>query len=457
MTAEPTWSERWCGAGNEPPQEIVTTVRLLRARPGFVGAIAAGNFILLRLAQFPTRRFVLLLAVSALPLAVGVYNALQIQTPRHNRASLWRSLIASDIFGPLLVALTGGLLSPFVPFLLANVIIMVVLWRRRQAVRWLLAGLAVVLLGLFLAPSSITGPRIPSPYFEIMTALNLASALYFAAEIVLAVSEGFLSARRTLLTVRERMVESAVQRMRSLEQVGSKVAHELKNPLAAVKSLLQVEDQALGGAERGDPSGRPDVERSRRRLEVMAREVARMEAVLRDYLSFARPLEDLRIGSVDLAEVAESVSVLLEGRAAAAGIDLQRTGESVRTGGDARRLEEALLNIASNAIEATAAGGRVTITTERRHEGAAIVVTDTGKGMTAAIVDKLGTPFFTTRREGTGLGVVLARAALAQHGGRLDYESRPGEGTTATLALPDRMRTAGAIEEGMIYGPPPTS
>jgi signal transduction histidine kinase len=186
----------------------------------------------------------------------------------------------------------------------------------------------------------------------------------------------------------------------------------------------------------------------------MAREVARMEAVLRDYLSFSRPLEDLRVGAVDLRELAESVVVLLEGRAAAGGVRIERAGESVRMGGDPRRLEEALLNIATNAIEATPTGGRVTIRTERRDGGAAIVVEDTGKGMSASVLEKVGTPFFTTRREGTGLGVVLARAALAQHGGRLDYASRPGEGTTVTLTLPDRLRTAGAIEAGMIHGPP---
>jgi signal transduction histidine kinase len=175
--------------------------------------------------------------------------------------------------------------------------------------------------------------------------------------------------------------------------------------------------------------------------------------VLRDYLSFSRPLEDLRVGPVDLAEIADVVTLLLESRAAAAGVRLERMGQGVRIGGDARRLEEALLNVAANAIEATPAGGAVTIRSEHRDGWAVIVVEDTGKGMSAAILGKVGTPFFTTRREGTGLGVALARAALAQHGGRRDYASRPGEGTTVTLALPDRLRTAGAGDGGMVHGP----
>lgn len=438
VSTEATWSERWCGAGTEPRHELMASVRLLRARPWVMALSAAANFVLLRLAQFPTRRFVLLLAISALPLALAIFNGVQAQTPRNTRAGLWRSLFANDIFVPAVVTVTGGLRSPFMPVLLVNVIVMVVLWRRRQAVRGLLIGFAAITALLAIAPGVVTGPLVPRPYFEVMTALNVVSALYLGVQIMSGVSDGFVSARQSLSTVRERVVDATVQRMRSLEQVGSKVAHELKNPLAAVKSLLQLEGEAIAAGRDGAAS-RPDVERSRKRLEVMSREVERMEVVLRDYLSFSRPLEDLRVGALDLAEVADAVVLLLEGRAAAAGVRLQRTGEGVRMGGDARRLEEALLNVAANAIEATAAGGAVTIHTEHRDGRAAILVQDTGKGMSAAILEKVGTPFFTTRREGTGLGVALARAALAQHGGRLEYASRPGEGTIVTLALPDRV------------------
>ena len=453
MAPEATWAERWCGAGDRPPLELIGSVNVLRRRLWVAAVTAVVNFVLLRLAGFPTRRFVLLLAISALPLAIAIYNAAQAQTPSHARASLWRSLFANEVFGPAVITVTGGLHSPFLPFLLTDVIIMVVLWRRQRAVRTLLVGFAAVTCVLALVPDSVTGPMISRPYFEITTGFNLVGSVYIAAELVLGVSDGFLSARQSLSTARERVVDSAVQRMRSLEQVGSKVAHELNNPLAAIKSLLHLEEQALTAEGTAEPP-HPDVDRTRRRLDVMARDVARMEAVLRDYLSFSRPLEDLRVGAVNLADIAESVAVLLEGRAAAAGIHLERAGESVQMGGDARRLEEALLNIAANAIEATPLGGTVTITTERRKSGAAILVKDTGEGMSVSMLEKVGTPFFTTRPEGTGLGVVLARAALAQHGGRLEFASRPGEGTTVTLSLPDQLRTAGAIEAGMIHGPP---
>jgi signal transduction histidine kinase len=448
MNAEPSLFERWCGAGSEPHHELLSAVRILRRRPWVMGVTATASFILLRLAGFPVRRFVILLAIFALPLTLAVLNAMQSDTPRGGREKLWRSLFATDVFSPAFVLATGGLRSPFLPILLANVIVMVMLWRKRRSVTKLLIGFAILTGLLALVPSQITGPPIPSPYFELLTALNLVSALYMTVQVVVAVSEGFMSARRSLLSVRERMIEAAEQRVRSLEQVGSKVAHELKNPLAAIKSLLQLEAKPFTDAASPDPLSVVDFQRSRRRLEVMASEVVRMEAILRDYLSFSRPLEDLRLGSVDLAAVADTVVLLLEGRTAAADVRLTRSGEPNVMAGDARRLEEALLNIATNAVEATPAGGSVTIRTEQRACEAVIVVADTGKGMTPLILEKVGTPFFTTRKDGTGLGVVLARAVLAQHGGRLEYESRPGEGTTVTLTLPDRSRMAAVSARG---------
>ena len=441
MTTKASWFGRWCGAGSYPQDEELTALRIIRQRPWFMSVTAIASVVLLRLSGFEGRRFTVLLAIAALPLVIAFVNAFQPRTVSNIREGLWRSLFATDLFIPILVVVTGGLRSPLLPILLANVIITLALWRQIPSARLLLGGFVLITLLLVAAPAWITGPPIASPYFEVMMAINLIAALHFAAQITLGLSERFFFAKRTLHSVREQMLEASAQRVRSLEQVGSKVAHELKNPLAAIKSLLQLEQDAAGD------------ERSRRRFEVMTREAGKMEAVLRDYLTFARPLEDLRVGAVDLAAVAANVVVLLEGRAATAGVRLTREGGAVPMGADARRLEEALLNLASNAIEATPAGGAVTIRTERHAGSGVIVVRDTGSGMSEAVLEKVGTPFFTTRREGTGLGVVLARAALAQHGGRLDFVSRPGEGTTATLTLPDCVRTSGAICGGQIYGP----
>jgi signal transduction histidine kinase len=187
----------------------------------------------------------------------------------------------------------------------------------------------------------------------------------------------------------------------------------------------------------------------------MTREVARMEGIMRDYLSFSRPLEDLRLASVDLATVADNVVALLEGRAAASGVTIERKGRSVMLAGDGRRLEEAVLNLAANALEATPRGGRVYLEIDRQEACSVLRVRDTGRGMTAAVLEKLGTPFFTTRPEGTGLGVVLARSVITQHGGQLEWKSTPGAGTTATVVFPPTLPSAGAIAPGAVHGPSP--
>ena len=133
--------------------------------------------------------------------------------------------------------------------------------------------------------------------------------------------------------------------------------------------------------------------------------------------------------------------ITLEARAATRSARLAREGECGVVRGDRRRLKEALLNLVANAIEAGAGAGpsghRVTVRLARQADGAAsVIVEDTGRGMSARDLEKIGTPFFTSREGGTGLGVVLARGVIQQHGGELAYESQEGKGTRARVRLP---------------------
>ena len=99
-------------------------------------------------------------------------------------------------------------------------------------------------------------------------------------------------------------------------------------------------------------------------------------------------------------------------------------------------------DLVANAIEATPPGGEVVVEVRPSAGRAEIMVRDTGRGMPPETLRRLGTPFFSTREGGTGLGVVLARSAIALHGGSLDYESEPGRGTTARATLPSRAEAA---------------
>ncbi|ABS27175.1 HAMP domain-containing sensor histidine kinase [Anaeromyxobacter sp. Fw109-5] len=221
----------------------------------------------------------------------------------------------------------------------------------------------------------------------------------------------------------------ALTRARDLEQLGAKVAHELKNPLTAVKALLQ-----LGLRNPAEAA-------SHERLALVEREVARMLEILQRYLACYRPLEELEPTPVALGPLAADTLLALSARAADAGVRLSTRGDATAEA-DPRRLREALQNLVSNGIEATPRGGEVVVEVLARADGAEIVVRDTGRGMAPDTLRRLGTPFFSTREDGTGLGVVLARAAIARHGGTLRYESAPGKGTTARATLPTRARAA---------------
>src|SRR5262249_38315714 len=141
--------------------------------------------------------------------------------------------------------------------------------------------------------------------------------------------------------LREERVSEAIAQLRRLQSVGAKVAHELKNPLASIKGLCQLVART------------PESERTQERLAVLGSEISRMEAILAEYLSFSRPLEDLKPEQLDMTVLARDVIDVLAGRADQAGVTLELEGAAANVQGDPRRLKEAFINLVSNAIEAT--------------------------------------------------------------------------------------------------------
>lgn len=216
---------------------------------------------------------------------------------------------------------------------------------------------------------------------------------------------------------------------RVLEPAGLDVVHELKNPLAAVKALVQL--GLRNPAERA----------SHERLAVLEKEVARMQHIVQSYLSSGRPLQEMVPAPVHLRALVAEALLALSARAAAARVRLSSSGDAC-VDGDPRRLQEALVNLVANAIEATPPGGEVVVEVRPGTDHVDVRVRDTGRGISPEALRRLGTPFFTTREEGTGLGVALASSVLALHGGTLRYESEAGRGTTATATLPSSVRAA---------------
>jgi len=336
-----------------------------------------------------------------------------------------RSLLQEVHFAFLIgaVACTGGLHSPLLVILITVTPALVLSggWSRRSRIQVLVICAAALVMAL--APDAWFGPAIPPRSFAAVAALGLGAGALLLTHYVGFLASTLEEAVWDTLDAREQFAAQALARSRELEQLGARLSHELKNPLAAIKALAQIWTRAAQDPE------------EREQLGTIVSEAERMRHVLEEYLSFSRPLEKLRLQEVSLGKLARDVVAVLAGRADEARVAMRAEGDA-GTAADPRRLKEALLNLVANALEATPPGGRVDVTVSAENGVARITVADSGAGMPPDVLNRIGTAFFTTRESGTGLGVLLARSVLTQHGGSLRYESAPGVGTTAIATLP---------------------
>jgi signal transduction histidine kinase len=332
------------------------------------------------------------------------------------------------------VAITGGIASPMLALIPAPLLVGWTMFGSSREGVVLGALVPVTLAAILAVPASWTAVVLDRTGYAMLATWTTLLSVWMIGRRM---GRQFSSHREiwsSLDLVRNGALSDAESRRRGLESMSTKLAHELKNPLAAIKSLVQLE--LRGSLD----------EKTQRRLDVVYAEAGRMESILRDYLSFDRPSDAMRVAKLDLAELMAEIEALLKGRAEAAGVELSSSGHGGTVLADPRLLKEAIVNVASNALEATPRGGTVDLTYHVGSMGASIVVRDTGLGMTPEVRNRIGTPFFTTRDGGTGLGVVIARSAIAQHRGSLVYKSILGVGTIATIALPrDPRLAAGAV------------
>ena len=337
----------------------------------------------------------------------------------------------------VMVGLSGGLRSPFLVATIGPLSSMLVVygWSRetKTAMRIVFVGAA----SLILLPTSWLGPSVPEPYFSQLAGLALFSIAFFQTAYLIAMTRALNESHSRIDRAREQMAQEALARARELEHLSAQLSHELKNPLGAIKALVQL--------ARRDACD----DQSRERLEVAENEVERMNSILQEYLSFSRPLDKLRRERCSLGALADEVLGIVGAQAATAGVAIRRAGEAL-VEVDTRRLREALFNLVTNALDATASGGKVEVRIAQRDGEAQVEVRDSGRGMPPEVLERVGTPFFTTREQGTGLGVAMARAAFTQHGGSLEYRSEEGRGTVVVGVLPLQQKrvTLGAASAG---------
>jgi len=225
-----------------------------------------------------------------------------------------------------------------------------------------------------------------------------------------------------------RQMEEAVRRADRLAVVGglaAGLAHEIRNPLASMCGSIEV----LGAAPGLD-------EQERRLMQVVRSEAERLEALVREFLSFARPLSPA-IEALDGARAVADTVELFRAEVAERGIELRARAESpVWVHADPGQFRQVLWNLLGNAADATPPGGRVDVQMVSQGGQGVLEVKDTGHGIADEDVDRIFDPFFTTKERGTGLGLAIVHRIIEAHGGNLSVRSQLGRGTTFRVALP---------------------
>jgi signal transduction histidine kinase len=220
------------------------------------------------------------------------------------------------------------------------------------------------------------------------------------------------------------------ERLAALGDVAAAFAHEVRNPLNAVSMGLQ--------RLRGEFAAEPAAEYTRF-VDLIQGEVGRLNAIVEQFIALARPLP---LAPAPLApdDLLQELAALLDEPARAAGVTVRLAvpADVPKIAADRDKLQQVLLNLALNGIQAMGRDGTLTMGVEPARDHVALVVADTGPGIPPDVLPRIFDPYFTTRPRGLGLGLTIARRIVEAHGGTLEVASRPGEGARFRVVLPRR-------------------
>jgi PAS domain S-box-containing protein len=212
------------------------------------------------------------------------------------------------------------------------------------------------------------------------------------------------------------------EKLNVVGQLAAGIAHEIKNPLTSLKGFIQLMK-----------SGK---ELNHNYLAIMEEEIKRMEAVSKELMLMAKPHKS-DFKSFDMNELVDHAITLLMAEAAKKCVEINKQSslEDGRLLCDGNKIKQVLINMLMNAIDAMDLPGEIRVDISKENQGMTISISDTGKGIPYEDLEKIGKPFFTTKENGNGLGLMICYKIIEEHDGKIIVDSSP-EGTTFTIKLP---------------------
>lgn len=268
---------------------------------------------------------------------------------------------------------------------------------------------------------------------RVLVLVSLAGLFLFGIALAWVVYRDMIAPLETKLVESQTLLERQ-EKLASLGMLAAGIAHEIRNPLTAIKAALFIQQKSLqpGTQEFSD-------------AKVVEREILRLERIVNDFLLFARPTDPELMTMSAIAPLRE-VQALLEQQLAASHIQLTlENSPALVIRADSAQIKQVLINLVQNAADAIGKNGVVKLRARRDRKRidnvdkdvVILEVSDNGKGIPAEVQKRLFDPFFTTKDTGTGLGLSIAAGIVRKHGGTLQYQTQVDYGTTFGIILPE--------------------
>jgi len=264
--------------------------------------------------------------------------------------------------------------------------------------------------------------------------LSLALLLSLAVALVVLAYRGMIAPLRHQLTASHAII-ARQEKIASLGVLAAGVAHEIRNPLTAIKFRLYSLKRAL-----------PPEVADNEDATMIGNEISRLERIVKDFLGFARPSEPELVG-LPAQRILQEVADLLKPELQKADIELKlEPGEPAWVRADIQQIKQVLINLIQNSADSIGRKGLIKVRARLKRPPApqqaglvALDVVDNGKGIPRDVRKRLFDPFFTTKEGGTGLGLSIAARIVEKHGGELRYQTELNRGTTFSVLLPCRI------------------